>query len=460
MAEKKRKYLLFTKDDERPNAEKPCAFFFSPAGCRNGEKCAFSHSDGSNKPVVATSTAAISSVKETISEVKVIKRSHSPEVIKEKKEKKEKKSRRESFVEESIISKQPVIITNNVEDQLNSQQDIFEAYKKTMQLEMEMQMKTQVFQMQMQMEQKQKQSLEAIQLEQKQKQNIESQKQFQLQMEQQQAQLLQSQLVQQKQEAFHKHKQELYEKNKAQKELQQKQLANQQKLKHQAQRKEKEALKNMTTPSTKVTPHNSNTDDDTRFLFNAVNSVLAGDLPSPPASEIMPNSSHMQYSPVHSREQTLSQNQPLPQQQLPPYQQQQGSVPTVYHTLPKSNPTSQLMHQISHNASHNMDNTSYSPAIEASNSYPFVPNDNVMKLLSTSGTDHATGKGMKKPDTSPSNPSLLLDGNVDYSNLPWESGVKQTSIHPRYLSIYSYINISIYLFSNKHQFILGFKKNM
>eukprot|EP01038_Epipyxis_sp_PR26KG_P009314 gene9314-12550_t len=41
--EKKRKYLLFSKEDGRSDAIKPCAFFSSLDGCRNGEKCKFSH---------------------------------------------------------------------------------------------------------------------------------------------------------------------------------------------------------------------------------------------------------------------------------------------------------------------------------------------------------------------------------------------------------------------------------
>lgn len=43
MADKKRKYLLFKKDDGRPDHLKPCAFFASDAGCKNGSKCKFSH---------------------------------------------------------------------------------------------------------------------------------------------------------------------------------------------------------------------------------------------------------------------------------------------------------------------------------------------------------------------------------------------------------------------------------
>lgn len=39
----KRKYLLFTKDDDRPASQKPCAFFATPEGCRNGKSCVFLH---------------------------------------------------------------------------------------------------------------------------------------------------------------------------------------------------------------------------------------------------------------------------------------------------------------------------------------------------------------------------------------------------------------------------------
>jgi hypothetical protein len=45
MEAKKRKYVLFNKDDGRPDAQKPCAFFITPQGCRNGAKCQFLHGD-------------------------------------------------------------------------------------------------------------------------------------------------------------------------------------------------------------------------------------------------------------------------------------------------------------------------------------------------------------------------------------------------------------------------------
>ena len=39
----KKKYLLFKKEDGRAEGVKPCAFFSSPAGCKNGAACPFSH---------------------------------------------------------------------------------------------------------------------------------------------------------------------------------------------------------------------------------------------------------------------------------------------------------------------------------------------------------------------------------------------------------------------------------
>lgn len=42
---KKRKYVLFKKDDGRADAQKPCAFFASAAGCKNGSNCKFFHQE-------------------------------------------------------------------------------------------------------------------------------------------------------------------------------------------------------------------------------------------------------------------------------------------------------------------------------------------------------------------------------------------------------------------------------
>lgn len=45
----KRKYVLFSKEDGRPDHIKPCAFFSSTAGCRNGNQCKFMHGSQAGK---------------------------------------------------------------------------------------------------------------------------------------------------------------------------------------------------------------------------------------------------------------------------------------------------------------------------------------------------------------------------------------------------------------------------
>ncbi len=51
---KKRKYLLFKKDDGRPDHLKPCAFFASADGCKNGNKCRFMHEVSSTPASIAS----------------------------------------------------------------------------------------------------------------------------------------------------------------------------------------------------------------------------------------------------------------------------------------------------------------------------------------------------------------------------------------------------------------------
>jgi DNA polymerase III epsilon subunit-like protein len=65
---KKRKYKLFSTTDDRPNKEKPCAFFFSDAGCRNADKCSFSHdkmSQQTGPPSASTSAPTVTPTYET-----------------------------------------------------------------------------------------------------------------------------------------------------------------------------------------------------------------------------------------------------------------------------------------------------------------------------------------------------------------------------------------------------------
>ena len=57
MEGKKRKYKLFSSTDDRPSHLKPCAFFFSDVGCRNGANCIFSHNKDSLLPPPGTDTS-------------------------------------------------------------------------------------------------------------------------------------------------------------------------------------------------------------------------------------------------------------------------------------------------------------------------------------------------------------------------------------------------------------------
>ena len=70
-ASEKKRYVLFSKEDGRPDSEKPCAFFASAQGCRNGAKCKFLHGAA---PVVSSTDV--------------------DEPVKQKKERKEKKEKR------------------------------------------------------------------------------------------------------------------------------------------------------------------------------------------------------------------------------------------------------------------------------------------------------------------------------------------------------------------------------
>lgn len=92
MKASKKKYTLYSANDDRPNSVKPCAFFFSDAGCRNGDGCTFSHSD-------VPDNASVSSMS-TAPEIQSSKPQRSSSIIstgslanpkKAKKEKKEKK---------------------------------------------------------------------------------------------------------------------------------------------------------------------------------------------------------------------------------------------------------------------------------------------------------------------------------------------------------------------------------
>lgn len=118
MAEKKRKYLLFNRADGRPDSLKPCAFFFSPAGCRNGDKCPFSHT---NNP---ESVEAVSS-SNTITTGVVSHANSNTESREENPRSNKKKKVTTQSVEQSAASVDPEIA--RLKEELERQKKLYEA---------------------------------------------------------------------------------------------------------------------------------------------------------------------------------------------------------------------------------------------------------------------------------------------------------------------------------------------
>jgi hypothetical protein len=143
-AEKKR-YILFSKEDGRPDSEKPCAFFSSAAGCRNGAKCKFMHGP------VALPPAPAAKKEHTKAPAPVMAPVAAPESRKEaKKEKKEK--RREpapqapqssSVPASNVVSQESFSalsandkLVRELQQQLKAQQAIMETQMKMLQQQM------------------------------------------------------------------------------------------------------------------------------------------------------------------------------------------------------------------------------------------------------------------------------------------------------------------------------------
>jgi hypothetical protein len=63
----KRKYVLYSADDGRPDSLKQCAFFSSPAGCKNGSTCKFMHGEAigfTKEPVESRAINSLGSSKQ------------------------------------------------------------------------------------------------------------------------------------------------------------------------------------------------------------------------------------------------------------------------------------------------------------------------------------------------------------------------------------------------------------
>lgn len=88
---KKRKYVLFKADDGRPDHMKPCAFFASADGCKNGANCRFMHGTPKEVPAITPAPAAPAS--------KVSKAAAKPEV-----ESNDKKRRRGEDEQQRVVT--------------------------------------------------------------------------------------------------------------------------------------------------------------------------------------------------------------------------------------------------------------------------------------------------------------------------------------------------------------------
>lgn len=146
VSEKKR-YILFSKEDGRPDSEKPCAFFSSAAGCRNGDKCKFMHGTfqaaqpapkkDKSVPIKAAPTAAAPTTVAAAPEPKRERES--------KQQRKERKEREQAALAASapaapIVAQAPVasVSTNDklvkeLQQQLLAQQAMMEAQMKLLQ---------------------------------------------------------------------------------------------------------------------------------------------------------------------------------------------------------------------------------------------------------------------------------------------------------------------------------------
>lgn len=108
MDSKKRKYVLFKADDGRPDHLKPCAFFISAEGCKNGANCRFLHEK--------TAAGGSSHVVETKLETKATKVSAIEESGKDKKDKKRAKRAEAESVPQKVSTKAENVVPTESEE--------------------------------------------------------------------------------------------------------------------------------------------------------------------------------------------------------------------------------------------------------------------------------------------------------------------------------------------------------
>eukprot|EP01039_Chlorochromonas_danica_P010385 gene10385-11502_t len=135
--DKKKKYLLYSSNDGRPSSMKPCAFFASDEGCKNGDKCKFSHT------LVSESVLAPAPVPVIPPPTNIIPPTIKKEKVEVVKKNDERASSKRKHVEETVPST-PATTTNNagssskkvkieasdeisiLREQLRKQQEMFE----------------------------------------------------------------------------------------------------------------------------------------------------------------------------------------------------------------------------------------------------------------------------------------------------------------------------------------------
>lgn len=420
MADKKRKYLLFSKDDKTPTSQKPCAFFFSSDGCRNGSKCLFSHDPKTNvsTPHAATAPAHVYSKSQ-------------PAKVEYKPNK--EVTRADSSDDDSSDDDSTQSDARKVAPPLR-QAPIDTTHKKQKTVEVAAAHVSAPVNMDIlkQMEIKMQKEREMMQ-----EQMLMQQKAFERQM----AAQMQAQLMQAQQFVSQNSGKNATGNNNSN-------TKNQKKEPEAAKKVEKVPYENLIKQ--KATPKKSGSavddDDDEKFLFGAVNVALGRGLPATPAAKI---SSKGPAAPPGFGNIATSLALPIasPPSVLVAYSEAENngkrsssisSVAAIPVTVPPPMSTKNTGLVAGHW------DANFVPS-----DYPFISSDSVMKVLSTSGTEHATlgNARFSKATAQGANSNVkssaeihasLVRMSVDFSKLEWQDLVDKCKKHARYEREYNF----------------------
>ena len=363
MAGEKRKYVLFNKSDGRPDSLKPCAFFASAKGCRNGTSCAFSHSATDSLPTIPDSGSSVVSNKNNVIHQNAveIQASKANEYEDDTKSKQKKAKKRSSIDGDNSDNKTvphsslDAANGNNIDDiqaqlklqqrnfelELKKQQEMFKMQQDALQQQLVQQQQHQLRAQQLKVDKEQKILAEKRLLEEKQKlekqklvtleKNKELQKQKLLEQQEQQKMLQQKQMLELQQQ----HQEQLQLLRQQQTQMNSNSLGKspQQSLKSTSSKFNNAAVTNNDDDNN---DDDNDDGDDEEFLFSAVNVAL-----------------------VAGQKNGNNSNSP-------------GGSPT----------------ELKNNHMSNRVRSNSGTVIDFNN--PFVSSDSVMKILQTSGTKHAT----------------------------------------------------------------------